>query len=244
MKKLVVLLIFGLQCFVYSNYNPSYPAGTIGKGIPQFALQSVFQSTYGAVNTQQEHFIGFFEYGFLDILNIGITANYHIIDIKTPVDKERKMGIGDPALFARWTIYNNTWIILGLKCDLNVPLGNKDFTAHTFTHNSIFISEFNLVYLRPYITFGHYTTDKTNGFFRFNFGIQKKMIESWTVFVDSYTEITQRRNTSHIPCYIVIGSIIRFGNNAFKTEYIINTKKFSSEKGFFALRYMYNFKNN
>ena len=243
MKRIICALFVLISSSVYAGYNVPYPVVTSGLNTLHFALQSIFKSTYnGPISTQQEHFIGYVQYGFLNILDIGITANYHIVDIKTPINKERQLGIGDSTLYGRLYIFGNKWIDLGLKCDLNVPLGNENFTAHTFTHNSILISEFNLIYFRPYITFGHYTINKTNGYFRFNFGIQKMIVPAWIPFVDIYTEVSQKGDDEQIPCWVVLGSIIKIKEHALRIEYIINTKEFSSEKGFFALRYMYNFK--
>lgn len=242
MRKFVVLFLFVILItnIAFAGYQVSYPAKTNGESILHFAIQSIFKSTYDFVNTQQEHFIGFIHYGFLDNLDIGITANYHIIDIKTPFSNERKHGVGDPALYARWLLFNNEWINIGLKCDLNIPIGNENFKSETFTHNSILISEFKVKYVIPYFTFGHYTISKTDGYFRFNFGVQTILVPIWFIFVDMYTEIHQIENI-HIPYYIVIGNIIKFDNNMFRIEYIINTRDFKSERGFFALRYMHNF---
>jgi hypothetical protein len=241
MKKIIVIVFILLSIKTYAGYFIPYPAKTAGLNVPHIAFQSIFKSTYGIVNTQQEHFIIFFQYGFRENIDIGITANYHIIDKYTPIGKEKIHGMGDPSIYVRWYIFGNKWIDLGLKCDLNVPIGNNYFGTEIPTHNSIFISEFNLIYIRPYISFGHYTTDAKNGYFRFNFGIQKRIVKAWTPFVGVYTEVYQK-GYKEVPCYTVIGSILEFKEHMFRIEYIINTKNFKSEKAFFALRYMYNFK--
>jgi hypothetical protein len=242
MKKILVCLIILIGCNLYAVYNPTFPAKTLGKDTLQLTLQSVFKSTYGFAETQQEHFFGFAQYGIIENVDFGISTSYHIIDIKTPMSKEKKHGVGDASLYGRWSIYGNNWIDLGLKCDLNVPLGNKDFSSPTFTHNSILIFESNLIYIRPYVIFGHYTTDKDDGYFRFNFGVQRMIVPAWIIFIDVYTEVSQKGNDPKIPCWVVIGNVVKFGDSIFKIEYIVNTKDYDKERGMFALRYMHNFK--
>jgi len=235
MKKLLltlIILFFGINLF--AGYVPIYPAKIPEKDKQMLHIQAFSKTVYDEIEIRQKHFFIYYDYTFTTFFTAGINAKYHMIDFILPTGVVEKYGMGDPFIYFRWMFLKNKYITLGLKNDIDFPLGNKDFTEDKITYTNTFISDMNLRYLFLSLSGGHYTTNDSNVIFS-HITLTRMLSKKWIFSIDYYFEnnITKKEKVK----YFTIGNVVILDSVKLKFEYLIN-QDFEKEKGFFALRFM------